>query len=100
MFAFTLMEVCVDLCTFQVRVGGLRKRLHIDVSQDDVMQNIDSVNPVELSDAVLELKHRDVIHRHPKHLLSAQDLHLEAERKRQPDNNWKLLGHDHQILSL
>lgn len=44
------------------------------------MQDIDSVNPVELSDAVLELKHWDVVHRHPEHLLSAQDLHLHAER--------------------
>lgn len=62
-------------------VFSLWKRLHVDVSEDDIMQDIDSVNPVELSDAVLELKHRDVVHRHPEHLLGAQDLHLEAERK-------------------
>lgn len=60
---------------------ALWKRLHIDVSEDDIMQDIDSVNPVELSDAVLELKHWDVVHCHPEHLMSAQDLHLEAERK-------------------
>lgn len=75
------MEVSVDVCTLQVPVCILRKCLHIDVSKDDVMQDIDSVNPVKLSDAVLELKHWDVIHRHPEHLLSAHDLHLKAERK-------------------
>lgn len=41
------------------------------------MQDVDSVNPVELSDAVLELEQRDVVHRHPERLVSAQDLHLE-----------------------
>lgn len=41
------------------------------------MQDVDSVNPVELSDAVLELKQRDVVHCHPERLVSAQDLHLE-----------------------
>lgn len=69
-------------------VGILGKRLHIDVSEDDIMQDIDSVNPVELSDAVLELKHWDVVHRHPEHLLSAQDLHLEAARRTQPWGMW------------
>lgn len=78
------MEASVDFCTLLGRLCALRKCLHIDVSKDDIMQDIDSVNPVELSDAVLELKHWDVIHRHPEHFLSAQDLHLEAERKRQP----------------
>lgn len=81
---YTHGSVCVDLCTLQVAVCALWKCLHIDVSKDDVMQDIDSVDPIELSDAVLELKHWDVIHRHPEHLLSAQDLHLEAERKMQP----------------
>lgn len=66
-----------------VMVFSLWKCLHVDVSEDDIMQDIDSVNPVELSDAVLELKHWNVVHRHPEHLLSAQDLHLEAERKAQ-----------------
>ena len=44
------------------------------------MQDIDSVNPVEISDAVLELKQRDVVHRHPEGLVRAQDLHLEQSR--------------------
>lgn len=68
----------------QQTVLVLGKRLHVDVSEDDVMKDVDSVDAVELSDAVLELKHWDVVHRHPEHLLSAQDLHLEAERKRRP----------------
>lgn len=71
-----------------VIVGVLGKRLHIDVSEDHIMQDIDSVNPVELSDAVLELEHGDVVHRHPEHLLSAQDLHLEAARRTQPWGMW------------
>lgn len=100
MFSNTLKEVCVGLCTFQVRGCDLRKRLHVDERKNNVMQNVDSVNPVELSDAVLELKHRDVVHRHPKHLLSAQDLHLQAERKMQPGDNWKLFGQRHQTLWL
>lgn len=78
------MEASVGFCTQQGAVSALRKCLHVDVSKDNIMQDIDSVNPVELSDAVLELKHWDVIHRHPEHFLSAQDLHLEAERKMQP----------------
>lgn len=41
------------------------------------MQDVDSVNLVELSDTVPELKQRDVVHCHPECLLSAQDLHLE-----------------------
>lgn len=41
------------------------------------MQDVDSVNPVELPDAVLELKQRDVVHCHPERIVSAQDLHLE-----------------------
>lgn len=44
------------------------------------MEDIDSVNAVELPDAVSELEHGDVVHRHPKCLLSAQDLHLERDR--------------------
>lgn len=51
--------------------------LHIDVGEDDIMQDVDSVNLVELSDAVSELKQRDVVHCHPEGLMSAQDLHLE-----------------------
>ncbi len=44
------------------------------------MQDVDSVNPVELSDAVPELKQRDVVHCHPERLVTAQDLHLEQSR--------------------
>lgn len=45
------------------------------------MQDVDSINPVELSDAVTELKQRDVVHRHPERLRSAQDLHLKRAPK-------------------
>ena len=41
------------------------------------MQDVDSVDPVQLPDAVSKLKQRHVVHRHPEHLMSAQDLHLE-----------------------
>lgn len=61
------------------RVFLLCKCLHIDVGEDDVVQDVDSVNLVELSDAVSELEHRDVVHRHPERLRTAQDLHLEEE---------------------
>lgn len=44
------------------------------------MQDVDSVDLVELSDAVSELKQWDVVHRHPERLMSAQDLHLEQDR--------------------
>lgn len=44
------------------------------------MQDVDSVNLVELSHAVSELKQRDVVHRHPERFTSAQDLHLEQGR--------------------
>lgn len=62
------------------KVCLLWKCLHIDVGEDDVVQDIDSVNPVEISDAVLELKQRDIVHRHPEGLVRAQDLHLEQSR--------------------
>lgn len=86
--AITPKSACVDFYAMRVIVGVLGKRLHIDVSEDDIMQDIDSVNPVELSDAVLELEHWDVVHRHPEHLLSAQDLHLEAARRTRPWGMW------------
>lgn len=44
------------------------------------MQDVDSVNLVDLPDAVSKLKQRDVVHRHPECLGSAQDLHLEQSR--------------------
>lgn len=44
------------------------------------MQDVDSGDLVELLDAVTELKQRDVVHRHPERILSAQDLHLEQSR--------------------
>lgn len=40
------------------------------------MQDVDSVNLVELSDAVPELKQWDVVYCHPERLVRAQDLHL------------------------
>lgn len=40
------------------------------------MQDVDSVDLVELSDSVSELEQRDVVHRHPERLVGAQDLHL------------------------
>lgn len=55
----------------------LWKCLHIDKGEDDIVQDVDSVNLVELSDAVPELKQRDVVHCHPERLVTAQDLHLE-----------------------
>lgn len=61
----------------------LRKRLHIDVCEDDIMQDVDSVNLVELSDAVTELKQWNVVHRHPEGLRGAQDLHLKRAPKRE-----------------
>lgn len=63
----------------------LRKGLHIDVGEHDVMQDVDSADLVELPDAVSELEYRDVVHGHPERLVGAQDLHLkwapESERK-------------------
>lgn len=56
---------------------SLWKCLHVDICEDDVVQNVDPVNPVEFSDAVSELKQRDVVHCHSERLLCAQDLHLE-----------------------
>lgn len=44
------------------------------------MQDVDSVDAVELSDAVSELEQRDVVHSHPERLLIAQDLHLEQRK--------------------
>lgn len=44
------------------------------------MQDVDSVNLVELSDAVSELKQRDVVNCHPERLMRAQDLHLGRSR--------------------
>lgn len=41
------------------------------------MQDVDSVDLVELSDAVTELKQGDVVHCHPERLRCAQDLHLQ-----------------------
>lgn len=55
----------------------LRKGLHIDEGEHHVMQDVDSVDLVELPDAVAELKYRDVVHGHPERLVSAEDLHLE-----------------------
>lgn len=60
----------------------LWKCLHIDVGEDDIMQDVDPVNLVELSDAVSELKQRDVVHCHPERLMSAHDLHLEQSIRR------------------
>ena len=55
----------------------LWESLHVDAGQHDVVQDVDPVDLVQLSDAVLELKQRDVVHRDPERLVSAQDLHLE-----------------------
>lgn len=44
------------------------------------MQDVDSVNLVELSDTVSKLKQWDVVHCHPECLMSAKDLHLEQDR--------------------
>lgn len=57
----------------------LWKCLHIDAGEDDIMQDVDSVNLVELSDSVSELKQWDVVNCHPERLLSTQDLHLEEQ---------------------
>lgn len=46
------------------------------------MQDVDSVDLVELSDAVTELKQGDVVHCHPERLRRAQDLHLKRAPKR------------------
>lgn len=62
---------------------SLRKCLHVDVGEDDIMQDVDSVDLVELSDAVAELKQRDVVHCHPERFRSAQDLHLERSKAQQ-----------------
>lgn len=59
---------------------SLRQRLHVDVSEDDVVEDVDPVDLVELSDPVPELKERDVVHRHPEGLGRAEDLHLEGDR--------------------
>ena len=40
------------------------------------MQDVDAVDLVELSDPVLELKQRGVVHRHLELVIRAQDLHL------------------------
>lgn len=61
-------------------MSPLWKRLHVDVGEDNIMQDVDSVDLVELSDAVSELKQWDVVHCHPERLMSAQDLHLEQDR--------------------
>lgn len=58
----------------------LRKCFHVDVVEDDIMQDVDSVNLVELSDTMSELKQWDVVHCHPERLMSAQDLHLGQDR--------------------
>ncbi len=44
------------------------------------MQDVDSVDLVELSNAVPELKLRDVVHSDPEPFNSAEDLHLEQSR--------------------
>lgn len=49
------------------------------------MQDVDPVDAVELMDAVAELKQRDVVHRHPEGVGTAQDLHL----KRAPQCKWE-----------
>lgn len=54
----------------------LRKCLHIDISEDDIMQDVDSVDLVELADTVAEFKQRNVVDRHAERVLRAQDLHL------------------------
>lgn len=66
---YTLIYVC-----------PLRKCLHIDVGEDDVMQDVDSVNLVDFPDAVSELEEWDVVHSHPERLMGAQDLHLKMSR--------------------
>lgn len=66
----------VDTCALRVSMCFLWKCLHIDIGEDDIMQDVDSVNLVELSDAVPELKQWDIVHCHPECLLSAQDFHL------------------------
>lgn len=54
----------------------LWKCLHIDEGEDDVVQDVDSVDLVELSDAVSKLKQRYVVHCHPELFACAEDLHL------------------------
>lgn len=55
----------------------LRKCLHIDVVEHHVVQDVDSVDLVELADAVAELEQWGVVDCHPERLVCAQDLHLE-----------------------
>lgn len=78
-YMYMLLLGC-DSCTVWVTVSFLGQRLHIDVGEDDVVQDVDSVDAVELSDAVSELEQRDVVHSHPERLLIAQDLHLEQRK--------------------
>lgn len=40
------------------------------------MQDVDSVDLVELADTVAEFKQRNVVDRHAERVLRAQDLHL------------------------
>lgn len=58
----------------------LWENLQVDVGEDDIVQDVDSVDLVELSDAVPELKQRDVVHGDPERLVGAQDLHLGTEQ--------------------
>lgn len=83
MFLCVFLLICI-YCVVDVIhmcVCFLWKSLHIDAGEDDVVQDVDSVDLVELSDSVSELKQRDVVHRHPEPLLGAQDLHLKRAPK-------------------
>lgn len=64
------MQICV-MCF-------LWKCLHVDVGEDNIMQDVDSVDLIKLSDAVSELKQRDVVHSHPERVMCAEDLHLKG----------------------
>lgn len=79
----------------RLRGLSLRKRFHVDVGEDHIVQDVDAVDLVEFSDAVTELKHGDVVHGDPEGLGGAEDLHLH----RQNVSVRRLLAPDQPITS-
>lgn len=62
-----------------VTVSG--KSVHIDGYKIYIMQDVDTINLVHLSDAVLEVKYRCVIDCHFEFIDCTEDLHLERKRR-------------------
>lgn len=78
-FLLTFQHTAEELASETLQSSG--KRLHVDVREDDVVQDVDSVDLVELPDPVPELEQRDVVDRHPEGLGGAEDLHLEENHQ-------------------